>query len=166
MRFIAIALLSLVLAGCEVEVRLDGLDMGKTPPIKIEYPTVNLPVSLRQSNWLGNKNEGSCVHATMISLLRWQGRPNTADYWRQNYGDGEWPEDLAGKFDREGVRYAYITNGDPEFLAWACSTRRGCGVTVMGASTWLLWSTSMRNGLASWIIMTQTRSHGFPVTPL
>ena len=84
-------------------------------PPRLEYPTVNLPVSLRQSNWLGNKNEGSCVHATMISLLRWQGRLGTADYWRQHYGNGEWPEDLAAKFDHEGVRYAYVTNGDPEF---------------------------------------------------
>jgi len=132
MRFLAIAFLSLVLAGCEVEVRLDGPDMGRTPAVKIEYPTVNLPVSLRQSNWMGDKNEGSCVHATMISLLRWQGRPGTADYWRQHYGNGEWPEDLAAKFDREGVRYAYVTNGDVGFLNWACSTRRGCGITVMG----------------------------------
>ncbi len=132
MRFLAVALLSLVLAGCEVEVRLDESDMGGTPAVKIEYPTVNLPASLRQSNWLGSKNEGSCVHATMISLLRWQGRPATANYWRRHYGDGEWPEDLAAKFDREGVRYAYVINGDPAFLEWACSTRRGCGITVRG----------------------------------
>jgi hypothetical protein len=131
-RLIAVAFLSLVLTGCGVEVRYDGPDMGRTPVVKIEYPTVNLPISLRQTNWLGSKSEGSCVHATMISLLRWQGRPGTADYWRRNYGNGEWPEDLAAKFDREGVRYACTTDGDTEFLEWACSTRRGCGVTVMG----------------------------------
>ncbi len=76
MKFLAVALLSLVLmTGCDVVVHLGEPDMGRTPAAKIEYPTVNLPISLRQSNWLGNKNEGSCVHATMISLLRWQGPP-------------------------------------------------------------------------------------------
>ena len=117
MKFLAVALLSLVLmTGCDVVVHLGEPDMGRTPAVKTEYPTVNLPISLRQSNWLGSKNEGSCVHATMISLLRWQNRPGTADYWRQHYGNGEWPEDLAKKFDHEGVRYAYVTNGDPAFL--------------------------------------------------
>ena len=75
MKFLAVALLSLVLTGCDVVVHLGEPDMGRTPAAKIEYPTVNLPISLRQSNWLGNKNEGSCVHATMISLLRWQESP-------------------------------------------------------------------------------------------
>ncbi len=131
-RLLAVAFLSLVMTGCGVEVRFDRPDEGRTPVVKIEYPTVNLPVSLRQTNWLGSKDEGSCVHATMISLLRWQGRSATADYWRRNYGNGEWPEDLAAKFDQEGVRYAYTTDGDVKFLEWACSTRRGCGVTVMG----------------------------------
>ena len=131
-RLLAVAFLSLVLTGCEVVIDLSGPDMGRTPAAETEYPTINLPVSLRQPNWIGNRNEGSCVHATMISLLRWQGRHNTADYWRRNYGNGEWPEDLAAKFNREGLRYAYVTNGDVGFLDWACSTRRGCGVTVMG----------------------------------
>ena len=132
MKFLAVALLSLVLTGCDVVVHLGEPDKGRTPVPKVDYPTVNLPVSLRQMNWLGNMDEGSCVHATIISLLRWQGRPATADYWRRHYGNGEWPEDLAAKFDREGVRYAYTKDGDVAFLDWACSTRRGCGVTVMG----------------------------------
>ncbi len=131
-KLLAVALLALMLTGCGVECRFDGPDMGGTPVVKTEYPTVNLPFVLRQTNWLGSKNEGSCVHATIISLLRWQGRPGTADYWRRTYSNGEWPEDLADKFDHEGVRYAYTTDGDVSFLEWACSTRRGCGVTVMG----------------------------------
>jgi len=131
-RLLAVAFLLLTLTGCEVVIDLDESDMGVSPAVKTEYPTVNLPVLLRQANWTGNQKEGSCVHATMISLLRWQGRYHAADYWRRHYGNGEWPEDLAAKFDREGVRYAYVTNGDVRFLDWACSTRRGCGVTVMG----------------------------------
>jgi hypothetical protein len=98
-----------------------------------ERPTVNPPAALRQSNWLGSEGSGSCVHATVITLLRWQGRYHMADHWRNTYGNGETADDLAAKFDREGIRYAYTANkNDVAFLEWACKTRRGCGVTVMG----------------------------------
>ena len=33
-----------------------------------------------------------------------------------------------------GIRYAYVTNGDVRFLEWACRTRRGCGITVLGGA--------------------------------
>ena len=125
--FLALILLASV-AGCDVEANL-----GR-PAVKKEWPTVNVPAVLRQANWRGPQGQGSCVHATMISLLRWQYRLNTADHWRQTYGDGEWPEDLATKFDNEGIRFAYVTNGDVRFLEWACSTRRGCGITIMGGA--------------------------------
>ena len=93
-RLLAVAFLSLVLTGCEVVIDLSEPDMGSPPAAKTEYPTVNLPVSLRQSNWLGNQEEGSCVHATMISLLRWQGRYNTADYWRETKAMANGPKTL------------------------------------------------------------------------
>jgi hypothetical protein len=129
MRRILFALILLAsVTGCEV-----GDNFGPSA-IKKEWPTVNLPAVLRQSNWRGPQGQGSCVHASMISLLRWQYRLNTADHWRQTYGDGEWPEDLAEKFNNEGIRYAYVTNGDVRFLEWACRTRRGCGITVMGGA--------------------------------
>ncbi len=112
--------------GCEA--------LRASAPKKQERPTVNVPVSMRQSNWQGSRGEGSCVHATMISLFRWQGRLKTADYWRRSYGNGEWPEDMAAKFDKEHIRYAYVTNGDVKFLEWACKTRRGCGLTIMGGA--------------------------------
>lgn len=115
-------------AGCEVVV-----DVGKRV-VRKERPAANIPTALRQSNWHGPRGQGSCVHAAMISLFRWQGRLKTADYWRRTYGDGEWPENLAARFDREGIRYAYVTNGDVRFLEWACRTRRGCGITVLGGA--------------------------------
>lgn len=103
------------------------------PAYQVEYPTVNLETVLRQKNWRGRKGEGSCVHATTIMLLRWQGQYQWADYWKATYGDGEWPEGLASKFDAEGIQYAY-TSGERNvhFLEWACQTRRGAGVTCMG----------------------------------
>ena len=122
--FTAVLLLSLCF-GCTTQ-----LDTR----VEAERPIVNIPLALRQSNWRGNQNEGSCVHATMMSLFRWQQRYNTANAWGQMYGNGSWPEDLEGKFNRNGIRYAYVTNGDVAFLEWACSTRRGCGITVMGGA--------------------------------
>ena len=98
----------------------------------VERPAVNLPLALRQSNWWGQGGQGSCTWATMVSLLRWQGRYRTADWVRQNCGDGEWPDDMAQRLDEAGVRYAYVTNGDVKFLEWACRTRRGCGITIRG----------------------------------
>jgi len=123
----ALALLASV-TGCEVTENTGNRAVQK------ERPTVNIPLALRQSNWRGSRGEGSCVHATMISLFRWQGRVNTANHWRRTYGNGEWPDDMAAKFDREGIRYAYVTNGDVRFLEWSCRTRRGCGITVMGGA--------------------------------
>jgi len=131
-----IVLLLVGLAGCDgIEIRFEEppVDNRRAPAVPIEYPTVNLPVALRQANWRGDEGEGSCVHASMISLFRWQGRYATADYWRRNYGNGEWAAGLADKMEREGVRFAYtVSRNDVSFLEWACSTRRGAGVTVLG----------------------------------
>ena len=98
-----------------------------------ERPTVNLPVDMRQTNW--TQGSGRCVHATTISLFRWQGRYDMADHWRKTYGGSEYPTDMAAKLDKEGVRYAYTAGeNDVKFLEWAIRTRRGCGVTVMGGA--------------------------------
>lgn len=137
--FAALFVSLVLLTGCDFEIDVSGPDLGVAPAARKEYPVVNLPPALRQKNWLGSKGEGSCVHATMVSLFRWQGRFAMAEYWRRNYGNGEYADytwnaggGLAAKFDKAGVRYAYTVAGDVEFLKWACTTRRGCGVTVMG----------------------------------
>lgn len=149
-KFLAAMFLLLVFTGCDVANDSGVPNQGIGPVASTEVPTVNLPIRLRQKNWEGKKlyrdsdgklhGEGSCVHATMISLFRWQGRYWMADHWRKTYDSGETPDAIIGdpncnlkdKLDREGVRYAYTTDGDVAFLEWACSTRRGCGVTVMG----------------------------------
>src|SRR5205085_10690425 len=87
-----------------------------------EIPTVNIPRALRQRNYEGKKlyrdedgrwqGEGSCAHATMISLFPSQGRHNMADAWRKTYDRGETQDatvgdpqcNLADKLDREKVR--------------------------------------------------------------
>jgi hypothetical protein len=176
MRQIVAALVTLMtLAGCEV------VGTPGNRPVRKERPAVNIPLTLRQSNWLGSNREGSCVHASMISLFRWQGRYKTADHWRRAYGNGEWPEDMAAKFDREGIRYAYVENGDVRFLEWACRTRRGCGITVMGGAHMVAlvhldekWAALLDNNSVSnfiWVpretlIAEWRASYGWAVTPI
>ena len=147
-RLLVCLVLMLVFTGC------DGLtiDMGdwnipsvikpvkpfhQYPAYQMEYPTVNLEEAFREKNWTGPGGEGSCVHASMAMLFRWQGRPDLGDLWRRTYAGGEWTSGtgLAAKFDKEGVRYAYTTGEkDLSFLEWATKTRRGCGVTVKGGA--------------------------------
>jgi len=121
-------LVVLLIVGCEAP----NNKLHRIP--KKERPAVNLPLSLRQHNWIGNRGEGSCVWASTITLLRWQGRYQMADWIRQHYGNGEVPDDWAEKMDRAGIRYAYVTNGDVRFLEWCIRTRRGAAVTVLGGA--------------------------------
>lgn len=136
-------LIPLFFAGCDQQIHVDFGEHGPTiqrpaikyPAYQTPYPTVDIIEAFRQQNWRGRKGEGSCVHASMVMLFRWQGQHELADKWRETYGDGEWDTNLARKFDAEGVRYAYTSQQkDVKFLQWACQTRRGCGVTVMGGA--------------------------------
>ena len=131
-------LILLLFVGCDQTITID---FGTTPftlnqnydylDYEVERPTVNLETVFRENNWLGPQGEGSCVHATIIQMLRWQGQHEMADYWRANHADGEYASNLAAKMDRAGVRYAYTSRKDDiSFLEWACATRRGCGVAV------------------------------------
>lgn len=125
-----LAILLLLFAGCDV--RLDVAPLRITSGMsQSEMPTVNVPLSLRQHNWVSRFQEGSCTHATLVNLFRWQGHLNTADSWRVRYSGGETPDSLQAKLTSEGIRFA-TTEGDVSFLEWACDTRRGCGVTING----------------------------------
>jgi hypothetical protein len=183
MRTLFALILIVIAAGCQVEtdeLRLDSLPPDEAP-IRREYPTVNLPRGLRQQNWVGDRGEGSCVHASMVMLFRWQGFPAMADWWRANNANGEWAEDLAQRFNNANVRFAQTTTADVNFLQWACDTRRGAGVTVMGGRLMVClvhldetWAGILDNNdidnihwvpretfLAEW-----RASHGWAVTPI
>ena len=97
-------------------------------PVTPERPTVNVPMGDREANWGG----GSCVHASVVMLFRWQGRLKMAQHWRATYIGGETASGLHAKMDKEGVRYAYTTQADVKFLEWALRTHRGAAVTCMG----------------------------------
>lgn len=102
------------------------------PPRDVKYRVgkasqvvMDLPISARQRNYDG----GSCVCASTISLLRWQGRDADAAKVRQHCSGGQGSDSLHAKLDRLGIRYAYTTSGDVRFLEWAIRTRRGAGIT-------------------------------------
>jgi hypothetical protein len=174
-RLLLVLMLLVFVVGCE------SPGMMPAPPARVERPTVNVPLADRQANWIGSQHQGSCTWATMVSLLRWQGRHRTADWIRSHYGDGEWPEDYAAKLDKAGVRYAYVTNGDVRFLEVACRTRRGCGITIMGGAHFVAlvhldarWAAILDNNNVEkfiWVpretlIAEWKASYGWAVTPI
>lgn len=93
-------------------------------PIPGEDPCVDLPETMRTKNY----NGGSCVHASTINLLKWQGLPELAEWWRENHGGGEYSGRLNSKMEKAGLKFAYTTSGDMAFLEWTIRTRRGAGI--------------------------------------
>jgi len=117
-----------LLAGCDFQLRLGTpkppvCETAKTSPYS-NLPPVDLPVDLRQPNYRG----GSCNHASMISVLRWQGRHKTADWWRQHYAGGASVHRLAGICNKIGIDYVMTYEGDEKVLEWASETRRGAAI--------------------------------------
>ena len=100
------------------------------PRPKAEHPVMNLPRSLRQENWIRNRS-GSCVVASMVSLLRWQGHPKLAAKLKKNYGGGQYYDTWNYRLNQSGVRFASTYNrNDVAFLERCIATRRGAMVTV------------------------------------
>ena len=121
-----LVILLVLLTGC-------GSVTTKPVVVKREVPTVNLPVALRQKNWVDSSGSGSCVHASFIVLARWHRYYKLADSWRQAYAGGEWPEDIEDKFNNARVRFSSTRGHDNiAFLEWALRTRRGAAVFVEG----------------------------------
>lgn len=98
-----------------------------------ERPQVNVPIALRQKNWIGSRGQGSCAHASMVTALRWQGQPAMADWWKRKHGNGAGYESLDRDLTNAGIRYAATCDQqDVSFLEWSVETRRGCVVAING----------------------------------
>lgn len=109
------------------------VDFGNQfPQGSIEHPVMNLPRFMRQRNWIGGSSrDGSCVVASMVSLLRWQGKPALANRLKQRYGGGQDYSEWKAAIDREGIKYASTkASNEVSFLEKAVATRRGCMVGV------------------------------------
>lgn len=83
---------------------------------------MDIPPELREPNWGG----GSCVHASNVMVLRWQGQYEMAEWWRKNYIGGENSDRLVSRLEAAGLRYAW--GRDISFLDWTARTRRGAGI--------------------------------------
>ncbi|GAB5404316.1 MAG: hypothetical protein Aurels2KO_25470 [Aureliella sp.] len=95
-------------------------------PPAAEIPTVNLPESLRQKNWVSRTNgQGSCVHASSVAHFNWQGRYKIAEGWKRRYSGGETAYSILNKWIDNRIPFTYTDSGDPAFLQWATDTRRG-----------------------------------------
>jgi hypothetical protein len=93
------------------------------PPAEVPV-ACNLPVSMRQTNWLYS-GEGSCAVASLCSHVNWQNDVATAKRLRANYGGGQTATSVQNICRAEKLSYRYTTESDPMFLEWASRTRRG-----------------------------------------
>lgn len=96
-----------------------------------ERPVANVPVALRQINWLGPHGSGSCAWASLITDLNWSGEFARAQRVRATHGDGVTVQSLCAGLTRDGVPYVWTSGrNDVAFLEQALAGRRGvlCGV--------------------------------------
>lgn len=97
-----------------------------------ERPTVNLPYSLRQTNWVDPQTRsGSCWHASLKSVMNWQHQYKLKNWWP--YQGGEYAERGHRRLDAAGVKYTATTSGNEGVLQWMLDTRRGAVITYWPA---------------------------------
>jgi hypothetical protein len=120
-RFATLLLACLVAIGCTSKAQYRALSR----PTKIETPAINPPFEIRQSNRRGPKGEGSCVHASLVSMLNWQNQFELSNWWWNNYGDGEWTDQLKRRLDAAEVPYAFTEKANIKILDDAHASRRG-----------------------------------------
>lgn len=96
----------------------------------------DVPPSLRQENWMGQRwcNEcntyhpkmGSCVHASIMTLLSYHGLDDWAFWWKINYGGGETASSIIEIMNGTGLPFTYTEHGEVAFLEYATRNRLGC----------------------------------------
>ena len=109
--------------GCD---QMTPVSVRAVPLPRAERPPMNLPVPMRQQNWTSRNGEGSCVHASMTSLLRWHNQERLAAWWRANYSGGENEIDLQKKLVAARIPYSCVNKGQAWFLDECSRTRHGC----------------------------------------
>lgn len=122
-RFRALILLCIfaALAGCSAT----SAKYRALPAPPRETPAVNPPYSIRQTNWLSPQREGSCVHASLSSMLHWQNQFELAKKWRAQYSGGEYSDRLRDRLDAAKIPYAYTEKANLQLLDDAHASRRG-----------------------------------------
>lgn len=95
-------------------------------PVLVES-LADIPPQMRQPNY-SPYGQGSCVHASTITILRYLGHFDIAEWWRNNYHSGEYAGRLISRLDNAGLKYAYEDNGDIRFLEWCARNRIPAGI--------------------------------------
>lgn len=96
-------------------------------PYKLIESLADVPHELRKANY-APYGEGSCVHASTVTLLRWQGQEKMAQWWTDTYNSGEYSTRLIKRMSEAGLKFAYTEKGDIKFLEWATRNRLGAGI--------------------------------------
>lgn len=94
---------------------------------------IDLPPSWRQKNW--SQGGGSCVYATAISMLRWQGFTKEAEEIRRTCGGGSCAETVSRKMKALGLKVAWSNDADRRLFDFGVASRRGVGVGYHGHCT-------------------------------
>ncbi len=120
-----VLLLLLCVCGCDL-VTDSPSNYRALPAPAAEHPVVNPDIAYRQENWRGPKGQGSCVHASLTNMLRWQNQFQLAADWQKEYkGDGEYDTRLRERLDEQNIPYAFTVKSDLQVLDFAHNTRRG-----------------------------------------
>ena len=138
--FVFLGVLILVGTGMAIEVKKQAAEQRSIPAdrppcspsecaelqelVEASVPYLDLPEKFRVKNYAG----GSCVHAATGTLLYWQGFDELAQWWTSSYSGGEYSQRLHRRLEAAGIRYAYTTDGDWEFLQRCVRLRLGCAV--------------------------------------
>jgi hypothetical protein len=88
---------------------------------KSQKSLLDLSPNLRQPNY----NGGSCVYASMCTVLVWQHREDLAGIMRSNYSGAASADALIAACQALGIDYAFTKTGDSGFLEWCDRTNRG-----------------------------------------
>lgn len=155
----------LVLLACAVGCDDNPVQVRSLPTPAPESPVVNLPASLHQRNWTGPLRQGSCVHASLTSHLRWLNQFELGEQWRSTYSDGEYASRLMRRLDAAGINYSYTLKADPRFLDWASATRRGAILWWKPAHCCTFMGWVEKDGRQHAAILDNNRPGVFELTP-
>ena len=89
--------------------------------IQESLPYIDIPMEFRVNNYAG----GSCVFASMATLLHHQGEHEMANWLTASYRGGEYSSRLHRRLDAANLRYAFIMDGDLAWLEKCCRLRLG-----------------------------------------
>jgi hypothetical protein len=127
-----LALLCLLLAGCEMQICSNGPIAAGAPQFRTVAEPVEIPRCWREANYLDAYRQGSCMWASLETVLRSQGLFAIAEQCRRECSGPATVGSCAQLAESRGLRYAICSDGDADFLDWCARTRRPAAIYWMG----------------------------------